>query len=137
MMTYWLLKTEPSDYSYDDLEAEPAGTVWDGVRNNAALQYLRDMRKGDRAIVYHTGNVRAAVGVAEVTSDPYPDPKGDDERLAVVDVAADFRLDQPVPLAGLRDDERFADHPLLRNSRLSVMDLTPELWEEILRRGGR
>jgi predicted RNA-binding protein with PUA-like domain len=136
-MTYWLLKTEPSDYSYDDLEGEPAGTVWDGVRNNAALQYLRDMRKGDRAIVYHTGGVRAAVGVAEVTSDPYPDPKGDDERFAVVDVAADFRLDEPVPLADLRQDERFADHPLLRNARLSVMDLTPELWEEILRRGGR
>jgi predicted RNA-binding protein with PUA-like domain len=136
MMTYWLLKTEPSDYSYDDLEAEPAGTVWDGVRNNTALQYLRDMKKGDRAIVYHTGNVRAAVGVAEITSDPYPDPRGDDERFAVVDVAADFRLDEPVPLADLRDDERFADHPLIRNSRLSAMDLTPEIWEEILRRGG-
>lgn len=135
-MTYWLLKTEPSDYSYDDLEAEPAGTVWDGVRNNTALQYLRDMKKGDRAIVYHTGNVRAAVGVAEVTSDPYPDPRGDDERFVVVDVAADFRLDEPVPLADLRDDERFADHPLIRNSRLSAMDLTPEIWEEILRRGG-
>jgi predicted RNA-binding protein with PUA-like domain len=136
MMTYWLLKTEPSDYSYDDLEAEPAGTVWDGVRNNTALQYLRDMKKGDRAIVYHTGNVRAAVGVAEITSDPYPDPRGDDERFVVVDVAADFRPDQPVPLADLRDDERFADHPLIRNSRLSAMDLTPEIWEEILRRGG-
>lgn len=136
-MTYWLLKTEPSDYSYDDLENEPAGTVWDGVRNNAALKYLRDMEKGDRAIVYHTGDVRAAVGVAEVTSDPYPDPEAGDERMMVVDVAADFRLATPVPLADLRDEERFADHPLLRNSRLSVMDLTPELWEEILHRGGR
>jgi predicted RNA-binding protein with PUA-like domain len=136
MMTYWLLKTEPSDYSYDDLEAEPAGTVWDGVRNNTALQYLRDMKKGDRAIVYHTCNVRAAVGVAEITSDPYPDPRGDDERFAVVDVAADFRLDEPVPLADLRDGERCADHPLIRYSRLSAMGLTPEIWVEVLRRGG-
>lgn len=136
LMTYWLLKTEPSDYSYDDLENEPAGTVWDGVRNYAALKYLRDMRKGDRAIVYHTGRVRAAVGVAEVISDPYPDPAGDDERMMVVDVVADLRLRRPVPLADLRELPVAQDHPLVRQSRLSVMDLTPELWEEILRRGG-
>lgn len=135
-MTYWLLKTEPSDYSYDDLENEPEGTVWDGVKNYGALKFLRDMRKGDRAIVYHTGDVRAAVGVAEVVSDPYPDPQGDDERMVVVDVLADFRLQRPVPLADLRDDPAYADHPLLRQPRLSVMDLTPELWAEILRRGG-
>lgn len=135
-MTYWLLKTEPSDYSYDDLENEPEGTVWDGVKNYGALKFLRDMRKGDRAIVYHTGNVRAAVGVAEVVSDPYPDPRGEDERMMVVDVLADFRLKEPVPLADLRDDPKFADHALVRQSRLSVMDLPPDLWEEILRRGG-
>ena len=135
-MNYWLLKTEPSDYSYDDLEKEPAGTVWDGVANYAALKYLRDMREGDRAIVYHTGNVRAAVGVAEVTSDPYPDPRANDERMMVVDVRADFRLKKPVPLADLRDDPAHADHALLRQGRLSVVGLTPALWNDILRRAG-
>lgn len=135
-MRYWLLKTEPSDYAYDDLEDEPSGTVWDGVRNYAALKYLRDMETGDRALVYHTGSVRAAVGVAEVTSDPYPDPEADDERMMVVDVAADRRLPRPVPLAELRDDPAFADHPLLRQPRLSVMELPPELWERILVKAG-
>lgn len=135
-MRYWLLKTEPSDYSFDDLESEPAGTVWDGVRNYAALKYLRDMEKGDRAFVYHTGGVRSVVGVAEVASDPYPDPEDDDERMMVVDLKAAQRLPRPVPLAELRDDPAFADHPLLRQPRLSVMELPPELWERILERGG-
>lgn len=135
-MSYWLLKTEPSDYSYDDLEGEPSGTVWDGVRNYAALKYLRDMHKGDRALVYHTGSQRRAVGVAEVLSDPYPDPESDDERMMVVDVAADFRLREPVPLSDLRQVEAFAGHPLLQQPRLSVVELEPDLWAEILRRAG-
>lgn len=135
-MRYWLLKTEPSAYGYDDLEGEPSGTVWDGVRNYAALKFLRDMEKGDRALVYHTGGVRAAVGVAEVTSDPYPDPAADDERMMVVDVAAERRLPRPVPLSDLRDDPAFADHPLVRQPRLSVMELPPDLWERILERAG-
>lgn len=136
-MRYWLLKTEPSDYSFDDLESEPAGTVWDGIRNYAALKYLRDMEKGDRALVYHTGGVRSVVGVAEVASDPYPDPEEDDERMMVVDLKAVRRLPRPVSLAELRDDPAFADHPLLRQPRLSVMELLPELWERILERAGR
>jgi len=135
-MSYWLLKTEPSDYSYDDLEGEPSGTVWDGIRNYAALKYLRDMAKGDRALVYHTGTERRVVGVAEVLSDPYPDPNADDERMAVVDVAAGFRLARPVPLADLRGEEAFAGHPLLKQPRLSAMAIEPALWDEVLRRGG-
>jgi len=135
-MSYWLLKTEPSDYSYDDLENEPSGTVWDGIRNYAALKYLRDVKKGDRALVYHTGNQRRVVGVAEVVSDPYPDPQADDERFVVVDVAAGFRLPHPVPLADLRGEAAFAGHPLLKQPRLSAMAIEPDLWREILRRGG-
>lgn len=134
-MSYWLLKTEPSDYGYDDLEAEPSGTVWDGVRNHAALKYLRDMAAGDRALVYHTGDERRVVGVAAVVSDPYPDPTAGDERVMVVDVAADFRLARPVPLAELRQVEAWAGHPLVRQPRLSVMAIEPDLWDEILRRG--
>ncbi len=135
-MNYWLLKTEPSDYSFDDLENEPAGTVWDGVRNNGALIHLRDMKKGDRAIVYHTGRERAAVGAAKVDSDPYPDPRGGDERFVVVDVSADFRLTEPVPLADLKEDPDYADEPLIRQGRLSVAPLPPALWQDILARSG-
>ena len=135
-MRYWLLKTEPSDYSFTDLQSEPSGTVWDGVKNYAALKYLRDMERGDRAFVYHTGNQRRIVGIADVTSDAYPDPNGDDERMMVVDVTAVRRLDEPVPLADLREEEAFADHPLLRQPRLSVMELAPELWERVLAMAG-
>lgn len=136
-MNYWLLKTEPTDYSFADLVGEPSGTVWNGVRNYAALKYLRDMARGDRAIVYHTGGERAAVGVAEVTSDPYPDPEGDDERWMVVDVRALEPLARPVTLAELRDDPAFADHPLIRQGRLSVMSLEPKLWTRLLSLAGR
>jgi len=134
-MRYWLLKTEPSDYSFDDLENEPSGTVWDGVKNFAALKQLRDMHEGDRAIVYHTGRERRAVGIAEVTSDPYPDPKEDDERIVVVDVAAGPRLARPVTLQELKEEPAFEGHPLLRQARLSAMELAPELWERVLALG--
>lgn len=135
-MSYWLLKTEPSDYSYDELEGEPSGTVWDGVRNYAALKYLRDMVKGDLALVYHTGKVRAAVGIARVASDPYPDPESDDERMMVVDVAAERRLTRPVALSQLRDEPAFSGHPLVRQPRLSVVELAPEEWSRILELAG-
>jgi predicted RNA-binding protein with PUA-like domain len=124
-MTYWLLKTEPGDYAYDDLEREGT-TRWDGVRNPTALQHIRAMRPGDRCIIYHSGDVRAAVGLAEVTSEPYPDPEAADPRLAVVDLRAAGRLPQPVPLATLKTSPLFATSPLIRISRLSVVPLTDE-----------
>ncbi len=135
-MRYWLLKTEPSDYSFADLENEPSGTVWDGVKNYAALKYLRDMEKGDQAFVYHTGKERRVVGIADVTSDAYPDPNEDDEKIAVADVRALRRLPNPVPLADLKQEPAFADHPLLRQSRLSVMELSPALWKRVLELSG-
>lgn len=135
-MRYWLLKTEPSDYSFTDLENEPSGTVWDGVKNYAALKYLRDMGKGDQAFIYHTGKERQVVGIAEVTSDAYPDPNEDDEKIAVADVRAHRRLATPVPLAALKEEPAFAGHPLLRQARLSVMELSPELWKRVLEMAG-
>ena len=84
-MAYWLLKTEPSAYSYSDLERDKQ-TVWDGVNNNLALQHLRRMRKSDLAIIYHTGDEKAAVGVAELISDPYPDRKLKEPKRVVVDI---------------------------------------------------
>ena len=85
MASYWIVKTEPSTYSYDDLAGQKRA-VWDGVKNNLALKYLRQMQPGDRVLVYHTGDEKAVVGVAEVVSEAYPDPKQKDPKLAVVDL---------------------------------------------------
>ena len=135
-MRYWLLKTEPSDYSFTDLETEPSGTVWDGVKNYAARTYLRDMQKGDRALVYHTGSQRRVVGIAEVTSDAYPDPEEDDPKIQVADVEADRRLDRPVSLADLKAEPAFEGHPLVKQPRLSVMELSADQWTRVLELGG-
>jgi predicted RNA-binding protein with PUA-like domain len=126
----WLLKTEPDDYSYEDLERD-GSTRWDGVRSAAALQHIRKMRPGDRAVIYHTGGVKAAVGLADVTSEPYPDPEADDPRRAVVDVSAAGRLPAPVTLATLKADARFAESPLVKIGRLSVVPLTDEQFRVI------
>lgn len=133
--TFWLLKTEPSDYSFEQLEHD-VSTVWDGVGNNTALMHMREVREGDMAFIYHTGNERSIVGVAKVRSDPYPDPEGDDPRRVVFDVEFDHRLPEPVPLADLRDVPEMADWDLLTNGRLSVMPVPPEHWERILERAG-
>lgn len=129
-MRYWLLKTEPSDYSYDDLERD-GSTCWDGVGNNLALKNMREVRSGDRAFLYHTGNERSVVGEAEVTSDPYADPELDDPRRVVFDVRPGRRLPRPVPLAELKADSSFEGFDLVRIPRLSVMPVPPELWRRI------
>ena len=129
-MAYWLLKTEPSTYSWDELVAEKE-TRWDGVTAPAALQHIRAMKKGDKALIYHSGDVRAAVGLAEVTTAPYVDPEGDSEKLAVVDVRAVRALKQPVELAAIKGDPLFAESPLVRISRLSVVPLTHEQFTRL------
>jgi predicted RNA-binding protein with PUA-like domain len=124
-VAYWLLKTEPSTYSFEDLERERR-TRWDGVRNAAALQHIRSMRPGDQAVIYHSGDVRSAIGLAEVVAAPYRDPNGDSDKWAVVDVQVGRRLPQPVTLAEIKANPAFAESPLLRISRLSVVPLTDE-----------
>jgi predicted RNA-binding protein with PUA-like domain len=136
MANYWIVKTEPSTYSYDDLERQKKA-VWDGVKNNLALKHLRQMKPGDGVLVYHTGDEKAVVGVAEVTSQAYPDPKQKDPKLAVVDLKADGRLPQPVPLAEIKKDRAFADLGLVRMGRLSVMPASPEQFKRLLKLGGR
>ncbi|HJZ50510.1 MAG TPA: EVE domain-containing protein [Roseiflexaceae bacterium] len=133
--SYWLLKTEPDDYSYADLERDGA-TVWDGVSNNAALMYIRRMQPGDLALIYHTGDERQAVGLAEVTSLPYPDPNQSDPKLVVVDVKPLRRLQQPVTLAAVKADPAFADFALVRQGRLSVVPVTSEQWARLLGMAG-
>lgn len=129
-MARWLLKTEPDCYSWDDL-ARDKKTVWDGVTNALALKNIRTMKKGDLALIYHTGDQRAAVGVAEVSSNPYADPKEDDEKLAVVDVKAKKKLPAPVSLSDIKADPAFAGWDLLRLGRLSVVPVPDAMWRRI------
>ncbi|HEU4323336.1 MAG TPA: EVE domain-containing protein [Roseiflexaceae bacterium] len=134
-MSYWLLKTEPDCYSFADLQREGA-TVWDGVANNAALKHMREMAPGDRALIYHTGDERQAVGLAEVASAPYADPKAGDPKLVVVDVRPLRPLARAVSLAEIKAEPEFADFALVRQGRLSVVPVTDEQWQRLLAMAG-
>lgn len=130
-MPYWLLKTEPSDYSYDDLERD-GSTVWDGVGNNLALKHMREVQKGDEAFIYHTGSERQIVGVAEIVSDPYPDPRAPDSKRVVFDIEPRRRLAKPVTLQQVKEDSSMRDFDLVRISRLSVMPVSSTRWRKLL-----
>ena len=130
----WLLKTEPGAYSYDDLERD-AETRWDGVKNPAALKNMREMKVGDRVVLYHTGGERAAVGIAQVVRAAYPDPELADPKRLVVDIAARRRLKTPVSLGELKELKIFAGSPLVRQGRLSVVPLDSAQWKAIESRG--
>lgn len=134
-MNYWIVKTEPSTYSYDDL-ARRKTAVWDGVKNNLALKHLRQMNPGDQVLVYHTGDEKAVVGLARVESEPYPDPKQKDPKLTVVDLRAVGRLPRPVPLSEIKEDRSFADLGLVRMGRLSVMPASAEQFKRLAKLGG-
>jgi predicted RNA-binding protein with PUA-like domain len=136
MAAYWLLKTEPEEYSFDDLLRERK-TVWDGVSNPLALKHLRTIRKGDELLIYHTGTVRAAVGLAKALGVPYPDPASQDPKIVVVDVAPVRRLAHPVSLAAVKADPAFQAFELVRLPRLSVMPVPKALWKRILQMGER
>ncbi|HWP48277.1 MAG TPA: EVE domain-containing protein [Candidatus Limnocylindrales bacterium] len=135
MAHYWLLKTEPDEYSYDDLEKD-GKTIWDGVSNNLALKYLRQIRQGDLAFIYHTGNEKALVGIAEIISDPYPDPSRQNQKLVVVDVKPRERLPRSVSLVEIKNRPEFADFELVKLPRLSVMPVTEVQWKQLLSLAG-
>ena len=124
----WLLKTEPDNYSYDDLERD-SQTMWDGVTNNLALKYLREVKTGDSALIYHTGEQRRIVGVAAVVRGYYVNPDFDDEKLAVCDVAARERLETPITLSQIKAEPTLAAWALVRNSRLSVVPVSEQQWQ--------
>jgi len=126
-MAIWLLKTEPTVYSYDDLERDKE-TMWDGVSQPHALQNIRLVQKGDTAIIYHTGDERAAVGLGTVTKGYYVNPEQDDPKLAVFDVKAKKRLGKPVTLAQVKATPELKDWDLVRISRLSVVAVSDEQW---------
>ena len=131
-MAYWLIKEEPTHYSFDDLVRDKR-TTWDGVRNNLALIHLREMAKDDRVFYYHTGKEKAVVGIAEVVKGAYADPDAGDPRFVVVDVKPLEKLARPVSLAEIKKNRKLADLPLVRISRLSVMPVTRDQWREIER----
>jgi len=132
MANYWLVKTEPSTYSYDDLERARTA-VWDGVKNPVALRNLRAMHPGDQVLVYHTGDEKAVVGWATVVSAPYADPKKKDPKLIVIDLRAHRRLPQPVTLAQIKADKTLSELPIVRQGRLSVSPVTAPQWSRLLK----
>lgn len=128
MPNRWLFKTEPEEYSYDDLEKDKK-CVWDGVSSNQALKNLRSVKLGDEILIYHTGNEKAIVGMAEVISDAYPDPDANDEHLIVVNLKPKRRLAEPLTLAEIKANEAFSEFDLVRLPRLSVVPISKPYWE--------
>jgi predicted RNA-binding protein with PUA-like domain len=128
----WLLKTEPSIYSFADLQRDQR-TVWDGVKNPQALKNLSQVQKGDRLFVYHTGDEKAVVGIATALSGAYADPKKNDPKLLVIDLGPSATLPRPVTLAEIKASPKFTGWELVRLPRLSVMPVSPDHWVEIER----
>jgi predicted RNA-binding protein with PUA-like domain len=136
-MAYWLLKSEPNTWSYDDQKKKGAkGDAWTGVRNFTARRYLKEMKKGDRAFFYHTGDEKAVVGIVEITRDAYPDPTAKGEPWVVVDVKAVEALPKPVTLAAVKQEAKLKDMALVKYSRLSVQPVTDAEWKLVCKIGG-
>lgn len=136
MAGHWIVKTEPSAYSFDQLERDRR-TTWDGVKNPQALIHLRAMKTGDEVLVYHSGDGKELVGLARVARGPHPDPAAGDPRLVVVDLVPVRRLPRPVTLTEIKTSGRFADLALVRQGRLSVMPVSPAQWSELVKMADR
>jgi len=131
-MRYWLFKSEPSTWSWDDQVARgAAGEEWDGVRNYQARNFMREMALGDRGFFYHSQKERAVVGIVEVCVTAHPESKTDDDRWDCVDIRAIRRFETQVTLDDIKADERLADMVLVRNSRLSVQPVTEGEWRRV------
>ena len=128
-MNYWLLKTEPETFSWGDLVRDKKA-VWDGVRNFQARKNLKEMKKGDLAFIYHTGDEKAVVGISTVTKEAYPEPKDPD--WVAIDLAPDKPLKNPVTLARVKQDKSLQKMVLVRAARLSVQPVSKEEYERIL-----
>jgi predicted RNA-binding protein with PUA-like domain len=131
----WLFKEEPTHYSFDDL-VKDGSTDWSGVKNALAQKHLRAVKKGDRIFYYHTGDVKAIVGLARAAGDAYPDPADPSGKSVVVLVKPEKKLPKPVTLAEIKARPVFASFPLTRLPRLSVMPVTDAEWTAILKMAG-
>ncbi|MEX2649594.1 MAG: EVE domain-containing protein [Alphaproteobacteria bacterium] len=134
-MAYWLVKSEPGAWSWDDM-VRAKRTEWDGVRNHQAKLNLMAMKKGDTAFFYHSGDEKAVVGTVEVVKEAYPDDSDPTGTFVMVDVKALAPMPRPVSLAAIKADPRFKDFGLVRFSRLSVVPVDAEHWKAIAAMGG-
>lgn len=130
-MAYWLVKSEPFKYPWEQLVKDKE-TYWDGVRNYAARNFLKEMKKGDQVLFYHSNEGLEIVGIAKVTKEYYQDPTTDEEAWVVVNLAPFKKLKKPVGLAQIKSDKRLANMALVRLSRLSVGPVTPDEWRVIM-----
>lgn len=130
-MQYWLIKSEPDAYGWDDLVDEKDG-IWDGVRNHAAAKNMRAMQIGDQAFFYHSQIGLEIVGIAQVTREHYPDPSDEAGKFVAVNFRPVHKLDKPVTLKSIKANPKLADMQLVRQSRLSVSHVKPHEWQEIL-----
>lgn len=136
-MRYWLFKSEPATWSWDDQMARgAAGEEWDGVRNYQARNFMREMKVGDRGFFYHSQTQKAVVGIVEVIAEAHPDSTTDDPRWECVDLRAVAPVATPVTLAMIKADPRLSDMVLLRNSRLSVQPVSDEQWRIVCEMAG-
>lgn len=135
MTAYWLVKTEPGAWSWDD-QVRDGVTAWTGVRNHQAAKSLKTMKLGDRAFFYHSVEQKRIVGIVEVVREAYPDPTAADGRWVCVDLKAVAPVPRPVTLQQVKDDPRLRELPLVRQSRLSVMPIDAESWELLCALGG-
>jgi predicted RNA-binding protein with PUA-like domain len=136
-MAYWLFKSEPGAWSWDDQVKEgKKGAEWDGIRNYQANNNMKAMKKGDLAFFYHSVNEKQVVGIVRIVKEHYPDPTDAKQKFGMVDVAAVEALKTPVTLADIKADPRLAEMPLVRHTRLSVMPVEPAFWRIICEAGG-
>ncbi|MEX0370519.1 MAG: EVE domain-containing protein [Tateyamaria sp.] len=136
-MRYWLFKSEPSTWSWDQQVARgDAGEEWDGVRNYQARNFMREMKVGDRGFFYHSQSEKAVVGIVEVIAEAHPDSTTDDARWECVDIKAIGPVETPVTLAMVKADPRLDDMALIRNSRLSVQPVTDAEWAVVCEMAG-
>ena len=133
-MNYWLVKQEPSSYSFEDFQKDKK-TDWTGVRNYMARNFLRDMKKGDQVLFYHSGDEKAVVGHANVSKEAFPDPTADNEAWIAVELKAGKKFKNTVPLSVIKSEPRLSEMLLVRNSRISVMSVTPEEYELVVKLG--
>jgi predicted RNA-binding protein with PUA-like domain len=134
-MAYWLVKSEPSSYSWEQLVKE-GRTFWSGVRNFQASSNLKAMKNGDRAFFYHSGEDKAVVGIAEIVKEYYPDHTDESGKFGMVDVIPVAALPKPVTLAQIKAEPKLKDLALVRQSRLSVMPIDEKSWKLICAMGG-
>jgi len=130
-MSHWLVKSEPSVYSFDQLKKD-GETAWEGVRNYAARIHLRAMKKGDEVLFYHSNEGLAIVGIAKVSKEAYPDQTADSDKWVAVDIKFHKKLKKPVPLESIKKEKALANMALVRIGRLSVQPVTDAEWEKIL-----